>query len=78
MFITSISSETRVLNKGNLPKTIKRVTDFGKFKDKSLTIDKYYENGELKDKRFVIWDDKTQIIKNKIKNDKTGKFDIII
>lgn len=78
MFITSISTETRVLNKGNLPKIIKRITDLGKFKDKCLTIDRYYENGELKSKRFIVWDEKTQIIKNKIKNDKTGKFDIII
>lgn len=78
MFITSVSTETRILNKGSLPKITKRITDFGKFKDKSITIDKYYENNELKNKRFVIYDDTTQIIKNKFKNKKTGKFDIII
>lgn len=78
MFINSVSTEQRILNKGSLPKIIKRVTDLGKFKDKTFTIDKYYENNELKSKRFVFWDDKTQVIKNKIKNDKTGKFDIII
>ena len=78
MLVNSVKSEQRVLNNNNVPKMVKRVTDFGKFKDKYLTIDKYYENGLLKSKRFVIWDDKTQIIKNKVKNDKTGKFDIII
>lgn len=78
MLVNSVKSEQRVLNNNNVPKMVKRVTDFGKFKDKYLTVDKYYENGLLKNKRFIIWDDKTQIIKNKVKNDKTGKFDIII
>lgn len=74
MFITALETATKRLDHFKLPIVGKRTTTMGKFKGQSIAIDNFYEQGILKSKRFVIWDDNKQIIINKIRNEK-GKFD---
>lgn len=65
MLIRSVTSYGTRMGKCYLPIKTMRTTDFGKYKDKYITVDKFYENDKLVNKRFVVWNDIMQVIKNK-------------
>ena len=75
MFINSISSNLGgYFLGGKWQPSIRVVTDFGKFRGNSIAIRKEIQNGIVREKQFILWNEKSQNIINKIRNSE-GKFD---
>lgn len=72
MFIKSISSELPI----RMGKTIKRITNYGKYKNYHIAIETDYKDNKIISKQFIIWNDIMQKIVNKFKNEQ-GKFNRI-
>ena len=54
-------------------RVFERVTTYGKYKNKSIAIDNYrYKYKNILEKRFVVWDDNSQIVVNKTRKDGKG------
>lgn len=78
MFIKAITTEGRVMTNQyglQMPKHTKRVLNVGKFKDIGITVDQFYNDGKLTEKRYVFWTDQWQKVYNKVLNKHTGKFE---
>lgn len=69
MFIKSISSY--YIDKCG--KTIKRTTNYGKYKDVSIAIESDSYKDKVITKQYILWTDNWQRIVNKMRN-ATGKF----
>lgn len=70
MYIQSIKSNLRNV----WGKPVQVVTELGKFKGYSLAIRKEIENGLVREKQFIFWNDNLQVIFNKARNGR-GRFD---
>lgn len=78
MFVKKIESKFNYVNRFNLRQAEKRTTTYGKLSNgNGISVDNFYRNGKIIEKRFVIWGDTFQRIINKVFNPNTNKFDRI-
>ena len=81
MYIVSITSQLSGIGRALLglsEKAAKRETLFGEFKDLHISIDRLKdEKGTVLQKRYVVWNDMTQLVWYKNRNSQ-GKFDLLV
>lgn len=77
MFIKEIKSSFDYIYKGAFIKQGERRLTYGQYKDKHIAIDNYIKDGQVDEKRFVIWDNFMQKIINKKRKPDGKGFDRI-